>query len=203
MREIRRARFIMETSRDVAARFIKSRAFMDVLEAIAKRSCYRGEFNDVPVPREILVQILEAGILAPSGCNQQTTSFIAVDDPEIVAKIAEILPTPACKTAKAMIVCIADDRAVYGDISFYKEDCAAAVQNMLLALTSFGYSSVWLDGVLRRNNVAQHIAEILEVPRNKRVQVLLPIGAPAASAPKSTRFPFEKRASFNKWGDQE
>ncbi|MBQ2038117.1 MAG: nitroreductase family protein, partial [Thermoguttaceae bacterium] len=45
---------------------------MDFFEAVGNRACYRGEFNDVPVPREILTKILEAGILAPSACNEQT-----------------------------------------------------------------------------------------------------------------------------------
>ena len=110
---------------------------------------------------------------------------------------------PACKTAKAMIVCVSDSRPVYGDTTFYKEDCAAAVENMLLALTSFGYSSVWLDGALRRDNIAERIGELLGVPLHKRVQILLPIGVPATTAPKAGRLSFEKRASFNSWGDQE
>ena len=177
---------------------------MDLFEAFAARSCYRGEFADVPVTREILTQILDAGILAPSACNQQTPSFVAVDDPEILAQIAEILPNHlSCKTAKAAIVCFSDDRPVYNDISFYKEDCAAAVENMLLAITSFGYASVWLDGVLRREQIAERIAKLLGAPANKRAQVLLPIGVPAASAPKAPRLPFEKRASFNGWGEQD
>ena len=162
---------------------------MDLFEAISTRSCYRGEFNDVPVPREILTQVIETGILAPSACNKQSPSFIGIDDPELIAKIAEITPMPACKTAKAMIVCVSDSRPVYG--------------NMLLALTSFGYSSVWLDGALRRDNIAERIGELLGVPLHKRVQILLPIGVPATTAPKAGRLSFEKRASFNSWGDQE
>lgn len=176
---------------------------MDLFEAIATRSCYRGEFNDVPVPRNILQKILETAIQAPSACNQQSPSFIAVDSPEVLSQIAELFDLPACKTAKAMIVCVSDSRAVYEDITFYKEDCAAAVQNMLLAITALGYASVWLDGVLRRNGIAEKIASILGVPSNKRVQILLPIGVPAVDVAKSSRLPFEKRASFNSWNEQQ
>ena len=177
---------------------------MDLFEAIEKRSSYRGEFSDASVPREILTKVLETAILAPSGCNAQTPSFVAVDEPDVLAKIAEVLPTPTCKTAKAMIVCIADERPVYNGVSFYKEDCAAAVQNMLLALTAFGYSSVWLDGVLRRDQIAEKIASILNVPAGKRVQILLPVGVPAGDvSKKAERLPFEKRASFNTWENQQ
>lgn len=174
---------------------------MEVFEAIAKRVCYRGPFSDAQVTREHLIKILEAAILAPSACNQQTPSFVAVDDPTILSKIAEIIPTPVCKTAKAMIVCIADERHVYNDVSFYKEDCAAAVENMLLAITALGYSSVWLDGVLRRNQNAERIAQILLIPSNKRVQILLPIGVSANEVTRTTRLPFESRVYFNQWND--
>lgn len=175
---------------------------MDFFETVEKRACYRGEFNDVPVSRDVLTKVLEAAIAAPSACNAQSPSFVAVDDPEILAKIAEIVPTPTCKTAKAFIVCISDDRPVFADLTFYKEDCAAAVQNMLLALTAFGYSSVWLDGVLRREQTAEKIAELLQIPAEKRVQILLPIGVPVDEVTKPARLPFEERASFNGWGKQ-
>ena len=176
---------------------------MEFFETVARRRCYRGEFTDAPVSREALTKILEAAIEAPTACNAQSPSFIAIDDPEILAQIAEIIPTPVCKTAKAVVVCVADKRPVYADVSFYKEDCAAAVQNMLLAITALGFYSVWLDGVLRRDQVAEKIARLLQIPEGKRVQILLPIGALETMPPKAERLPFEKRASFNVWQDQQ
>ncbi len=175
---------------------------MEFFETVARRRCYRGEFTDAPVPREALTKILEAAIEAPTACNAQSPSFVAVDDPAVLAKIAEIMPTPVCKTAKAVVVCVADERPVFGDISFYKEDCAAAAQNMLLALTALGFHSVWLDGVLRRDQNAEKIARLLQIPEGKRVQIVLPIGVAPAEPTKAERLPFEKRASFNAWKDQ-
>ena len=63
---------------------------MDALQAIKGRKSYRSTFKTEPIPREDLREIVEAGFLAPSGCNLQTTKFIAVDDPELVKKLAEI-----------------------------------------------------------------------------------------------------------------
>ena len=60
---------------------------MDLFEAMEKRHSYRGSFTDKPVLKEDLVKILDAGLRAPSGKNQQTTEFIIVDDPELVKKI--------------------------------------------------------------------------------------------------------------------
>ncbi|MBN2294857.1 MAG: nitroreductase family protein, partial [Pirellulales bacterium] len=85
---------------------------MDLFEAISKRYSYRGDFTDAPVPREDLKKIVQAGIQAPSACNQQVTSFVIVDDADLLTEIAQIVGRPVCKTAKAMIVCIADPRPV-------------------------------------------------------------------------------------------
>ena len=64
---------------------------MNTFQAINERYSYRGKYLPTPVPREHLMKIMEAGCAAPSGCNKQTTSFIAVDDPAILAQLAEII----------------------------------------------------------------------------------------------------------------
>jgi nitroreductase len=175
---------------------------MDLFDAITARYSYRGRFADTPVPREDLRKIVEAGIRAPSGCNAQVVSFAIVDDPKLVEQIAEIVGKPFCQTAPAMIVCAVDPRPVYANESFAAEDCAAAVENMLLAITALGYASVWLDGVLRAEGRAERIARLLGIPKNLHVRVLLPIGAPAEQGGRQReRLPFEQRAWFNRRGD--
>ena len=68
----------------------------------AKRHSYRGPFRDEPVPREHLRRIVEAGLLAPSGENAQTTTFVIVDDPAIVRAIASMPYNKAMQQAKEM-----------------------------------------------------------------------------------------------------
>ena len=64
---------------------------MNVLEAISKRHSYRGKFKSDPIPKEDLIKIMQAGLEAPSGCNKQTTSLIAVDDPYLLQNIPHLL----------------------------------------------------------------------------------------------------------------
>lgn len=54
---------------------------MELMEAIRARRSYRGPFAPTPIPREDLRELLEAGVLAPSGCNLQTTRLIASTTP--------------------------------------------------------------------------------------------------------------------------
>ena len=174
---------------------------MELFEAISKRYSYRGDFSDAAVSREDLKKIVQAGIQAPSACNQQVTSFVIVDDADLLAEIAQIVGRPVCKTAKAMIVCIADPRPVFKDIGFSVEDTSAAVENMLLAITALGYATVWLDGVLRVDDVARRIGKLLGVPAGQSVRILLPIGVAAVPGRQLEKMPFDRRAWFNRYGD--
>jgi len=173
---------------------------MDVFEAMAKRYSFRGPFRDAPVPREDLRKIVQAGIQAPSGKNEQVVSFVIVDDPELLRGIAAVVQRPACNTAKAMIACVSDPRPVFEGFSFAAEDTAASVENMLLAITALGYASVWLDGVLRVNDVAARVGEILGVPAGHTVRILLPVGVPAEPGVQKEKLPFAQRAWFNRYG---
>ena len=173
---------------------------MDLFDAIQKRYSYRGEFTDAPVSRADLEKIVQAGIQAPTGKNEQVTTFVIVDDPKLLAQITEIVNKPVCRTAQAMIVCATDPRPILADMSFAVEDCAAAVENMLLAVTALGYASVWIDGALRVENRAARIGQILGVPSDHDVRILLPIGVAAEPGRQKEKLPFHQRAGFNRHG---
>ncbi|MDR2439051.1 MAG: nitroreductase family protein [Planctomycetaceae bacterium] len=173
---------------------------MELFETIVKRHSYRGAFLDKKIPDEDLRKIVQAGIDAPTGCNAQSVSFVIVNDPATIQAIAkETGEKQVCKTAQAMIICVCDKTPAYGNLSFFVEDCAAATQNMLLAITAFGYATVWIDGAIR-GTVAAKIAEILSVPKDKEVRILLPIGAPEKQEKPNTKKSFEQRAWFNRYG---
>lgn len=171
---------------------------MELFEAIEKRHSYRGEFETATVPADDLRKIVTAGIMAPSGCNAQTTSFVIVDDATLMDSLRAIVANAAMKTAPAAIVVISEDRAIYHGMSFEKEDYAAAVENMLLAITALGYASVWTDGALRRDGIAGRVAELLGVPEGRTVAVVLPVGVPVEPKQPKEKKPFEERASFNR-----
>ncbi len=172
---------------------------MDVFEATKARHSYRGTFTTADVPREHLQQIVEAGMLAPSGCNAQTTSFVIVDDKELLSQIGDIVDKPVVRSARAIIVCIVDEKPVYHGMAFGVEDCAAAVENILLATTALGYATVWIDGALRIENKAERIAAQLAIPTHLAVRVLLPLGTPEEARSQPPKRPFNERAAFNRF----
>lgn len=177
---------------------------MDVFEAITKRHSYRGPFRDQPVPRADLSRIAQAGLQAPSATNAQTTRFVIVDDADLVRQIGRMHATnPAMQTARALIACAIDRRpeAVYEGHAFQVEDCAVAVENMLLAVTALGYATVWIDGWLRLADHAQRIGDLLGLPPEKIVRIILPIGVPAENWSQREKRPFVERVWFNHYGE--
>ena len=171
---------------------------MNVIEIINKRHSYRGKYLSKQVPKDDLIKILEAGIAAPSGCNKQTTSFIAVDDKDVLKKINEVINPPVCETAPALIVVLTQRTNAYRDRCFAVQDYSAAIENMLLTIVELGYQSCWYEGhITDEDRICDKIAAILSVPENYEVVCILPVGEAEnePSIPKKKKF--EERAWFN------
>lgn len=176
---------------------------MEFFEAVANRHSYRGPFTDQAVDPDDLRKIVQAGLDAPSGMNHQTTSFVIVNDPDLVSQIAGMHQSnKAVQQAKAFIVCTIDrePESIYEGHHFQVEDCSAAVENMLLAVTATGYAAVWIDGWLRPADRAEAIGKLLGVPADKVVRIILPIGIPEYPVRGPEKKPFDQRAWFNSYG---
>ena len=172
---------------------------MDVFDAINKRHSYRGPYRDQDISRDDLEHIVRAALKAPSGRNMQTTQFVIVNDPGLLKDIAALYPSSATvQQARAFIACVTDQEPETKP--FQVEDCAAAVENMLLAITALGYASVWIDGWLRAQDHAARVGALLGVPEEKVVRILLPVGIPAEERAQPPKKPFEERAWFNRYG---
>lgn len=63
---------------------------MQLDDAIRSRVTTNGPFDDRPVSREDQLALVEAASYAPSHFNSQPWRFVLVDDPELIARIAEI-----------------------------------------------------------------------------------------------------------------
>ena len=111
---------------------------MEIMQTILARKSYRGAYLSEPVPREDLKTIMEAGLAVPSGCNKQTTSLIAVDDPALLRRLHAVITPSFAETAPAMICVLTERIIAYRDRCFATQDYAAAIENMLLAITALG-----------------------------------------------------------------
>ena len=171
---------------------------MNAIETISSRHSYRGKFMDTPVPREHLTLIMQAGLDAPSGCNKQTTSLIAVDDAEILEKLRAVIDPPVGETAPAAICVLTQRIIAYRDRCFSVHDYSAAIENMLLAITALGYQSCWYEGhITDTDRIGDKMAKILGVPDEYELVCFLPVGIAMEEVKAPRKKPFSERAWFN------
>ncbi|MCL2572475.1 MAG: nitroreductase family protein [Defluviitaleaceae bacterium] len=171
---------------------------MTVLDLIKNRTSYRGKYENTIIPRSDLIKIMEAGLAAPSGCNKQTTSLIAVDDTDLLAKLRKVITPQVAETAPA-IICVLTQRIIaYRDKCFNVQDYSAAIQNMLLAAIELGYESCWYEGqITDADAIGRKMADILGVPDNYELVCFLPIGIALQPLKLVNKMPFSSRAWFN------
>ena len=139
---------------------------MDALEAIRTRRSTR-KMKDAPVEREKLEAVIEAGRLAPSGGNSQTTRFIVIQDRAVLDDLAalaerefaqmEIRPDTyrslknsilASKRGgyvfhyNAPVLIVTCNKKDYGNNI---ADCACALENMMIAANALDLGSCWIN----------------------------------------------------------
>ena len=114
-----------------------------ILIAIKQRRSIR-EFTDQATDTAALHEIIQAGIWAPSGLNNQPWRFVIIREAAIRAQLAEqttyghiILGAPA------LIAVYLDREAMYDDLKD-AQSAGACIQNMLLTAEAIGLGAVWL-----------------------------------------------------------
>jgi len=63
---------------------------MEKITDLLKTRFSARKFSSMPIPQDVLDEILEAGPLSPSGGNQQPWHFGVITDPELIAQISQI-----------------------------------------------------------------------------------------------------------------
>ena len=139
---------------------------MEALEAIFTRRSTRRMKAELP-PREMIERVIEAGRAAPSGGNSQTTHFIVITKPDVLAELAALVQTEFAKmeagpdtyislrnsiqAAKkgnyvfhygAPVLIVTANKKNYGNAM---ADSACALENMMIAANALDLGSCWIN----------------------------------------------------------
>ena len=116
----------------------------DILDLIKSRRTIK-DFSPKYVPWEMTAKVLDAARHAPSCGNVQNWKFIVVYEPAIKQSMAE-----ACygqyeimQAGVLIVICAEPEKAeryygIRGERLYTVQNCAAAIQNMLLEAESIG-----------------------------------------------------------------
>ncbi|MDO4294267.1 MAG: nitroreductase family protein [Eubacteriales bacterium] len=167
---------------------------MNTLEAIYERRSIRKYKADAPIPEEDIRRLLTAAMMAPSACNRRPWEFVVVRSAEIKEKIMEVHPfTKMLQTAPAaIVVCGRPDLQEGICEGFWPQDCAAAVENILLAAKELGYGTCWCGcyPAEGRSGLLQQILDVTSVP-----MAVVAVGQ-ADEAPEARGFYDETRVKY-------
>lgn len=157
-----------------------------VIETILTRTSVRS-YQDKPVEEDKILNMLKAGMAAPTAMNKQPWHFVVVTDKEQLIKLSEANPYAAMaeKAPLAIVVCGDMRKAIEGGgRDFWIQDASAATQNILLAAHSMGLGAVW-TGSYPSEEICQSVAQILSLPSYIIPLNTIVIGYPAGeSSPK-------------------
>ena len=102
------------------------------------------KYEDKPVEKEKIMEILKAGMQAPSACNQQPWEFYVVTDKEKIQKLSKVTPYTGCAAgAPAVIVPDYHTESLVAP-SFAQIHLSIAQENILLETDTLGLVGVWL-----------------------------------------------------------
>ena len=176
---------------------------MNTLEAINARRSIR-KYVDKPVEFEKLTTIMDAAIKAPSAGNLQDWKFIIVTDRTMIKQVASYsLDQYWIQTAPAIIiVCAVPEKhemyyGLRGKRLYNIQDCAAAIENILLASTELGLGSCWIGAFEE-----EKLRTLFEIPPDVRPQAVITLGYSDETPKDRSLVPIENMVYFNRYGNK-
>ena len=152
-----------------------------MLELIMSRRSVR-KFQAKPVAEQDITDLLKAAMNAPSAGNEQAWQFVILQGEQFDAYLDINRNTP--KGAPVGIL-VCEDRQAEKYQGYAVQDCAAAVENILLAAHAKGLGSVWT--AVFPNNVAA-VKQLLGLPEHVAPFACLPIGYPDQTVNAADRY---------------
>jgi nitroreductase len=165
-----------------------------LIETIFARRSIR-EYNPKPVSEAKIQTLLEAAMAAPSASDRKPWQFVVVTKRAILDALAEAHPHGKMLFDAPLAICVCGDLTEME--RFWVQDCSAATENILLAVTALGLGAVWL-GVYPRDDRIDAVRRMLALPEHIVPLNLISIGHPAEQKEARTQFD-EGRVHRDTW----
>lgn len=169
---------------------------MELMEGLLTRRSVR-RYTDKPVSERDIIEIIRAGMYAPSARNQQVWDFLVITDKKLLKELSARLETaPMAKDAAFAVLVCADAEREKSE-GYWEQDCGACIENMMLGALSKGIGSVWI-GIHPKEERIRAVKEMFNLPDTIRPHSLMVAGYPADPLPKADRF-HPELIHMNKW----
>jgi nitroreductase len=160
----------------------------EVVKTIYERRSVRN-FTEAPVDRRVIQEILRAASWAPSGLNNQPWRFAIIWDQGVKEEMGRLTRyASVLKNAAVLIPVFLDQESSYDRV----KDCqaiGACLQNLLLAVHSYGLGATWIGEILKNK---ERVLTILELPERLELMAVVAVGHPLHRNQTSHRKPIEE-----------
>jgi nitroreductase len=155
----------------------------DRLKIIFGRRSIR-KYTGAPITEADLTSLLEAGMAAPSASNRKPWHFVTVTDAGKLKALADAHPYGKMLAHAAAAIAVCGDPSIS---DWWVQDCTAATENILVAVSGLGLGAVWL-GCQGRPEREQAVRDVLGIPAEIGVLSLLSIGHPGETKEARTQY---------------
>ena len=162
----------------------------DTLTVIKRRRSIR-KFNDLPIPKDKINAIVEAGIYAPSAANMQATRFKIVTDPALIQQVCNHCSPWLIKSNPSFVIAVCYNLSQPNKVGinmkshsepwqrFIWQDTACAMQNMMIAAESCGLASCWASILPSKfGSQEKNLSNLLALNADLKLTCLLLVGYP-------------------------
>lgn len=166
------------------------------MNAILSRRSIR-KYTDQPISEEIIKELLEAAMSAPSAGNEQPWHFIVINDHQLLDAIPKFHPYSHMLKEAPVAILLCGDETLEKFKGYWVQDCSAATENILIAVEEKGLGAVWL-GIYPEEERVKGIRELLNIPKHIIPFSLIPVGYPAEDKTPANRYD-PARIHYNSW----
>lgn len=156
------------------------------MKSIFERVSIR-RYEDKPVEQEKILQILKAGMQAPSAGDQQPWEFYVVTNPEMIQALSKSSPYAGC-AANAPVLIVPVYRTKDLVFPMYAQiDMSIAQENIWLETNELGLGGVWL-GIAPQQERMDEVHAIMNLPEDLVPFSIFALGYPAETRAQENRF---------------
>lgn len=135
------------------------------------------KFENRPVEKEKIEQLLKAAMQAPSAANQQPWEFIVVEDRTGLSRLSQMSPYSKPVAGSAVTLVLLADTSRLAIPNAWQQDMGAAAENILLEATHLGLGAVWL-GVAVSDSSMDFVKKLYDLPDTIQPFALIAVGYP-------------------------
>jgi len=150
---------------------------MELDQALKGRRTIR-KFEKREIPIEFISECLDAARYSPNSGNVQNYRFIVVRSKNVIDKLSRICENQEwiAKAPVLVVICSEMEQikrlyGVRGEALYSIQNCASAIQNMLLKAYELNIGTAWIGAFDE-----EKLKETLKIPKDVRPQALIVMG---------------------------